>query len=256
MTLRVSTQGRDGPDDPDGPIATITIDNPGKRNAMSTDMWRQLPVLLESLRRVRVLVLTGADDVFCAGADIASLGDIGADPTVLSAAEEALAAFPHPTIARINGDCVGGGCQLALACDIRVAAPGARFGVTPARLGMVYPPGSTRRLAQTTGPANARWLLLTASLIPAGEALRMGLVHAVDADLDTHVAGLAGTLAARSRLSQAAAKDILAMIAGGAIDDDRAAGWMRRARDSGEAAEGAAAFLQRRPPRFPWRPHA
>lgn len=250
MTLRVSV---------DGPVATITIDNPGKRNAMSADMWRSVPGILSQLRGVPVVVLTGAGNTFCAGADIGSLQEIGTDTAganLAVAAEEALAAFPGVTIARVAGDCVGGGCQLALACDLRLAAPDARFGITPARLGVVYPVSSTRRLVQIAGLATATWLLLSASLIPASQALEAGLVHFVDAGLDERVPAVAQILASRSALSQAAMKEILAMVASGVVNEHRVEQWMRQVRVSGEAAEGAAAFLERRAPRFPWRPHA
>jgi enoyl-CoA hydratase/carnithine racemase len=239
-----------------GAVATVTIDNPAKRNAMTAGMWRALPEILKDLQHqsaVRVLVLTGAEGTFCAGADINDL-EAGAGLAVL--AEEALASFPKPTVARVEGDCVGGGCQLALACDLRLAAPGARFGITPARLGVVYPAVSTARLVHTLGLAHAKWLLLTAELASAADALRMGLVHEVadDAhDLDARVERTARTLAGRSLLSQAAAKEITAMSAYG-VDAERVHHWVKLMRDSGEAAEGAAAFLQRRPADFPWRP--
>ncbi|NED57478.1 enoyl-CoA hydratase/isomerase family protein, partial [Micromonospora aurantiaca] len=125
-------------------VATITIDRPAKRNAMSADMWRALPGILDTLAKddaVRVVVLTGAGGNFCAGADISELDDIHRDDDshLSTVAERALAAFPKPTLAAIEGYCVGGGCQLAAACDLRFAAEDARFGITPAKLGIVYP---------------------------------------------------------------------------------------------------------------------
>jgi enoyl-CoA hydratase/carnithine racemase len=267
----------------DGDIATITLDNPAKRNAMTPAMWRQLRNTIENLPLVRAAVLTGADGSFCAGADISSLTEIGAVPhhppsptsttlptgnvghsgapagvmpNLAVAAEEALAACPVPVIAAIEGDCIGGGCQLALACDLRIAARGSRFGITPARLGVVYPPQSLARLAHVAGVNTAQWLLLTGDLIDAGQALAMGLVHEVvpAADLPARVAALAATLASRSLLTQAATKDMLAHLATAPGPADRGAYWMAQALESGEAAEGAAAFLARRPPNFPWRP--
>lgn len=115
-------------------VATVRIANPAKRNAMTTDMWRALPGLLAECAAdpaVRVLVLTGEGDTFCAGADIATLTE-GAEASrdLAVAAEEALAAFPKPTVAAVRGHCVGGGCQLAAACDLRFAAEGASFGIT------------------------------------------------------------------------------------------------------------------------------
>ncbi|WP_327672602.1 MULTISPECIES: enoyl-CoA hydratase/isomerase family protein [unclassified Streptomyces] len=231
-------------------VATVVIDHPAKRNAMTDAMWASLPPLLERLAAdpdVRVLVLTGAGDTFCAGADISTLGE-GAAQGLAVAAEDALAAFPKPTLAVVRGFCVGGGSQLAAACDLRFAADGARFGVTPAKLGIVYPASSTRRLAALVGPATAKYLLFSGELIEAERALRTGLVDEVlpgDA-LDKRVAEFTRTLAARSQLTQAAAKEFVT----GRTDRD--AHWAEQARAGGESAEGVAAFLERRAPRFEW----
>ncbi|MFJ8953065.1 enoyl-CoA hydratase/isomerase family protein [Streptomyces sp. NPDC102381] len=231
-------------------VATVVIDHPAKRNAMTDAMWASLPPLLERLAadpEVRVLVLTGAGDTFCAGADISTLGE-GSAQGLAVAAEDALAAFPKPTLAVVRGFCVGGGSQLAAACDLRFAADGARFGVTPAKLGIVYPASSTRRLAALVGPATAKYLLFSGELIEAERALRTGLVDEVlpgDA-LDKRVAEFTRTLAARSQLTQAAAKEFVT----GRTDRD--AYWAEQARVGGESAEGVAAFLERRAPRFEW----
>lgn len=240
-----------------GPTATITISNPAKRNAMSLDMWCALPGLLAGLAAdpaVRVLVLTGAGDAFSAGADISDLRDpaIGPLPVQSAAveAEEALAAFPKPSLAAVRGSCVGGGCQLAAACDLRFAAEGSRFGVTPARLGIVYAASSTRRLVALVGPATAKYLLFSAELIGHERALRTGLVDEVlpgDA-LGKRVEEFAGVLASRSLLTQAAAKEF----AGHEPDPARVEHWARQAAGSGDTAEGASAFLDRREPRFGW----
>ncbi|WP_091553087.1 enoyl-CoA hydratase/isomerase family protein [Micromonospora pattaloongensis] len=240
-----------------GPVATVTIHNPARRNAMTPAMWRQLPALLDDLEAdatVRALVLTGAGDAFCAGADLGDLDELveAGDASIAVAAEERLAAFAKPTIAAIRGACVGGGCQLAVACDLRIAATDARFGVPPARLGLVYPAPTTRRLARLVGPAAAKHLLFTAELIDADRALRIGLVDEVlPVDgLAGRVAELTAAIAARSQLSIAAAKEIIDDRA----DDDRVAWWWGQVRDSGEAREGVAAFHDRRPPRFGWTP--
>ncbi|WP_341721435.1 enoyl-CoA hydratase/isomerase family protein [Micromonospora sp. FIMYZ51] len=237
-----------------GPVATVVIRNPDRRNALTPAMWRQLPVLLDGLEAdpaVRVLVLTGAEGTFCAGADLGSPDELLTDDLGIAvAAEERLAAFAKPTVAAIQGACVGGGCQLAVACDLRIAAEGARFGVPPARLGVVYAAPTTRRLARLVGPAATKYLLFTGDLVDAGRALRIGLVDEVlpDAELTARVAGLTRTIADRSQLSVAAAKEIV----DGRADDDRVAWWYRQMRDSGEAQEGVAAFHERRPPRFAW----
>ncbi|MEU1462046.1 enoyl-CoA hydratase-related protein [Streptomyces sp. NPDC005727] len=233
-------------------VATVVIRHPAKRNAMTAGMWQALPPLLEELAGdpgVRALVLTGEGGTFCAGADISTLQGARLEAQGLAvAAEEALAAFPGPTLAAIRGHCVGGGAQLAAACDLRLAEEGALFGVTPARLGIVYPSSSTRRLVSLVGPATAKYLLFTAELMDAGRALRTGFVDEVlpEGELDKRVAELTRVLASRSRLTQAAAKEF----ADGRTDRD--AHWAEQARGSGDTAEGVAAFLERRQPRFTW----
>lgn len=231
-------------------VATLVISNPAKRNAMTAGMWRALPGVLGRLAAdpaVRVLVLTGAGDTFCAGADISALREPGDEQQALAVrAEEALAAFPKPTLAAVRGYCVGGGSQLAGACDLRFAAEGARFGITPAKLGIVYPSSSTRRLTALVGPATAKYLLFSGELIDTERALRTGFVDEVHPaeGLDERVAEFCRTLASRSLLTQAAAKEF----ADGRLDRD--AHWAGQARGSGDTAEGVAAFLERRAPRF------
>ncbi|HLL36226.1 MAG TPA: enoyl-CoA hydratase/isomerase family protein [Streptomyces sp.] len=233
-------------------VATVVIHHPAKRNAMTAAMWRALPPLLDSLAadpEVRALVLTGEGATFCAGADISTLQGSPEEAQRLAvAAEEALAAFPKPTLAAIRGHCVGGGSQLAAACDLRFAEQGALFGVTPAKLGIVYPAPSTRRLVSLVGPATAKYLLFSGELIDAERALRTGLVDEVlpEGELAKRVAEFTRILAARSQLTQAAAKEF----ANGRTD--RAEHWAARARESGDTAEGVAAFLERRSPRFTW----
>ncbi|MFD7227792.1 enoyl-CoA hydratase/isomerase family protein [Streptomyces sp. NPDC059881] len=236
-------------------VATVVISHAAKRNAMTAAMWRALPGLLDGLAHdpgVRVLVLTGEGGTFCAGADISSLSEPpvpGETPQDLAVrAEEALAAFPKPTLAAVRGYCVGGGCQLATACDLRFAEDGASFGITPAKLGIVYPSSSTRRLVSLVGPAAAKYLLFSGELIGTQRALRTGLVDEVlpEGELGKRVAEFARVLTSRSQLTQAAAKEF----ASGRTDRDEH--WAEQARGSGDTAEGVAAFLERRQPRFTW----
>ncbi|GIH92801.1 enoyl-CoA hydratase/isomerase family protein [Planobispora siamensis] len=238
----------------DDHVATLRIDRPEKRNAMSAGMWRALPGILAPLAQdpaVRVLVLTGAGGTFCAGADISEIAGLaengdGTGATVI--AERALTEFPKPVIAMIEGFCVGGGCQLALACDLRIAARDARFAITPAKLGIVYPLSSTRRLVEHVGPSAAKLLLYSADQIDAGHALRLGLVDEVlpPESLAERVYGLARTMASRSQLTLAASKEVV----DGRADEARFREWQKES--ATELAEGVAAFLERRLPHFRW----
>jgi enoyl-CoA hydratase/carnithine racemase len=233
-------------------VATVVIHHPAKRNAMTAAMWRALPPLLDALAAdpgVRALVLTGEGGTFCAGADISTLREGPGEAQELAVlAEDALAAFPKPTLASIRGHCVGGGAQLAAACDLRFAAQGSLYGVTPAKLGIVYPASSTRRLVALVGPAAAKYLLYSGELIGAERALRTGLVDEVlpEGELAGRVAEFTGILVSRSQLTQAAAKEF----ANGRADRD--AYWTDQMRGSGDTAEGVSAFLERRRPTFTW----
>jgi enoyl-CoA hydratase/carnithine racemase len=248
-----------------GAVAVLTIDRPDKRNAMTAGMWAALPGVLAAQaadRSVRALVVTGAGPSFCAGADIADLlgGPDAADPMAAVrrdnlAAQAALREFPTPTIAMVRGHCIGGGVELATACDLRFSDPTGVFGVTPARVGIVYTPASTRALVQLIGPSATKYLLLSGELVDAAEALRWGLVDRVvpAADLEAEVLRLAEVLASRSALSQRATKEVVAALAAGGDGEAEAARWYRETVAAGELAEGVAAFAERRRPRFPWR---
>ncbi|WP_371499711.1 enoyl-CoA hydratase/isomerase family protein [Kitasatospora sp. NBC_00374] len=244
----------------DGAVATVLLDRPERRNAVTLAMWRGLPRVLERLAAhpdVRALLLTGAGGTFSAGADITELTGVYADPARADAyhadnvaAEEALAAFPHPTLAVVHGACVGGGCQLAVACDLRFAAEDARFGITPAKLGVVYPAVPTVRLARLVGPARAKYLLFSGELVSAGRAERYGLVEEVlpAGELDARAVEFARLLARRSPQTIGAVKSALAVPpeqAGPAV-----APWERKSRLAPDVREGLAAFLERREAQF------
>src|SRR3954469_20830294 len=136
---------------------------------MTAAMWAALPDLLTGLAddaTVRALVVTGAGPSFCAGADIATLLSRPDQATPMAevrrdnlAAQAALRAFPHPTVAAIRGHCIGGGVEIATACDLRLTDPTGVFGVTPAKVGVVYAPASTRALIDLVGPATTKYLL-------------------------------------------------------------------------------------------------
>jgi enoyl-CoA hydratase/carnithine racemase len=248
--------------DRDGPVATLTINRPDRLNALTYAMFTSLPKLLAeaaAMERVRVLVLRGAGRrSFSAGADISEFETARTTPeqaaaydNAVLAAEEALATFPAPTIAAIHGHCYGGGCALAVACDLRFAAPSARFAITPAKLGIVYPLRATKRLVDLVGPSRAKFILMSGIDIDAVRAAEIGLIDEVHEDVDGAVAELTATLAARSGVTQRAVKLTVHRILDGASTDDAAHAALREAAlASPDYAEGVRAFLERRPPNF------
>ena len=247
----------------EAPVATVLLNRAEKRNAMTHAMWSALAEHLAAAcaePTVRVVVLRGAGGHFCAGADIHDLRTERPPGTpsfldVNSAAETALATLPKPTVAAIEGDCIGGGCALAIDCDFRLAAPTARFGITPAKLGIVYPPASLERAVAVLGPAAAKRLLMSGELIDAPTALGIGLIDQICDDLDGAVATLAGELAERSLLTQAATKEMVASIVRhGSVTDDLVARWATTAAAAADSSEGARAFAERRRPVFSWHP--
>ena len=223
-----------------------------KRNAVTLAMWQGIARLVGELAAdpsVRVLVVRGAGDHFCAGADIAQLAAL-ADPARGAAyreanrtAEDALATFPKPSVAVVQGFCIGGGCEIAVACDLRIVERGARFGITPARLGIVYPAFAVERVVKLIGAAATKYLLYSAELVDADRALRIGLVDEVHdpGGLEERVRAFSTTLAGLSLLTQR-----------GAIDAELARTWEREAQAGPDVAEGIRAFTERERPRFTW----
>jgi enoyl-CoA hydratase/carnithine racemase len=248
----------------DGGIVTIRMDRPGKHNAISYAMWtafsRLMPVLAAD-DSVDVVVLRGAPGgPFSAGADISEFTTLraGAEGArrysqAVAEGEGALIAFPKPTIALVQGFAIGGGTQVAVACDLRVCDTTSRFGITPAKLGIIYALGSTARLVETVGAAWARWILLTGDLLDAEGALRIGLVHEVHApeEVEARAYALAGTLSQRARISLTGGKVMVERaFAGQLAEDDEVQALYAQSWSSGEYAEGVAAFLAKRPPDF------
>lgn len=249
MTLRLEIHGR---------IAHLVIDRAAKRNAITQAMWEQFPELIAramSDDAVRVLILRAAEPgAFSAGADIAEFADGARDPVwraknqaAIARAQIELARAPKPVIAQIEGDCVGGGCGLAIACDLRVATSAARFGITPAKLGLVYSLHDTKLLVDLVGPAQAKRILFTARLIDAAEAHRIGLVDLLDED----ATALADTIAANSPHTAREAKAMVRRILDGqADDDDTTRALFAQAFTLPDFDEGVSAFLDKRRPEF------
>ena len=171
-------------------------------------------------------------------------------------AVRALREMVKPSMAVLRGNCIGGGCQIAVACDLRFAAEGARFGITPAKLGIVYDFESTRQLVSLVGPARARYLLLSGELIDAARAREIGLVDDVvpAGELEQVADRFAATIASRSQASVRGMNRIIGKIAAGQHEPDDEVRHIRlRALTGEDYAEGVAAFLERRPPRFTFR---
>lgn len=244
MTLRLEI---------DGPVARLLLDRPAKRNAMTQAMWVSFPELIAEAidgQARLILVASTTAGVFCAGADLcelaASVGDAewrAANQVAINRTQYDLARAPMPTLAFIDGDCVGGGCGLAIACDLRVATARARFGITPAKLGLVYPLHDTKLLIELVGPAAAKQLLYTGALIDAPEALRIGLIDAIADTPDAMIDALLQT----SAHSQRATKAITRRILDGQVEDDAATRTMFADAFSGpDFREGVHAFLSKR----------
>jgi enoyl-CoA hydratase/carnithine racemase len=242
----------------DGAVATLTLNRPERRNAIDQAMRDALRAALHELdvdETVRCVVLTGAGTAFCAGVDLAEGQDASqATPGSRAPVAEPLWAFRKPVLAALNGPAVSGGLELALACDVRIAAQGARFGLTEVRIGSLPGSGGTQLLPRIVGSGDAARLLLTGDLVDAAEALRIGLVSEVvpDADLEAAAAALAARIAASAPLSLLAAKRALQAARDLPFSDGQALErqlWAELAA-SQDRAEGRAAFRERRPPRF------
>jgi enoyl-CoA hydratase/carnithine racemase len=248
----------------DGPVATLTLNRPASRNALNVAMWRGIPRLVAQAAAdpaVRVVIVCGAAGNFASGADIAEFPRVFADEeaalaygSLIETATAALANLEKPVIARIDGYCIGAGLAIALACDLRIAARGARLGAPPARLGLIYSLSDTRRLVDAVGASAAKAMLFTAALLTADEALRLGLVDEThDAkDLTGAVEDKARAIAALSSNSIRRAKALVSMVSRGQLEETgETRRWFAEAATGVDFAEGLAAFTARRPPVFP-----
>lgn len=214
-------------------VARLTISNPDRRNALDHEILDAISTTIPRLDSgidVRCLLLTGTDPVFSAGYDIGSIPDesFERDAEALVAhpfheALEAVAAFPWPTVAAINGHCLGGGLELAVTCDLRIAAEGALMGMPPAKLGLIYSHTGIAKFIDVIGSARTRELFLTGDRFPADRAESFGLVNRVapDRDLSVEAVGLAAAIAANAPLSMKGNKKVInALIANPVIDEE------------------------------------
>ena len=242
-------------------IATLTLNRPEKRNAINSAMMANLAAhfdALEQHRDVRVVVMRGAGPVFCSGRDLREMGQQqnaeGAAQTGVVELFHQLETLPHPTIAMVHGDALAGGCELALHCDLRVAADVARFGMPLARLGLIVPFELTCKLVEVLGPAFTRQFLFTAQPIEAHRAYDMGLVHQVvpPDDLEQATYAMARAIAGNAPLALRGIKaniqraiSLREQIAHADLDTI-----VQRTRRSADAREGVRAWLEKRQPEF------
>ncbi len=247
-----------------GGIATVTLNRPERYNALGSRIVEELGEVLEEVEEsgeIRAMILTGAGEkAFCSGVDLKERGEMDADGKwahnrALNAFAERLARLQAPTIAAINGLAFGGGLEITLACDFRIAVEGARFALPEVGLGIVPGAGGTQRLPRLVGPTRAKELILTGRRIGAEAALEMGLVSKVvpAGSLMEEALALAGEIAANSPLALAYAKAAVDLASETSIEQglryETAA--IRATLASEDYAIGLAAFAQKRAPEFP-----
>jgi len=249
----------------DGAVGRIIFNNPARHNAVSLDMWQAVAQIMEDFEhddRIRVIVLSGAGGkAFVSGADISEFKEKRASVEAAEAyaktsenARLALQETLKPTIAISRGDCIGGGMSTALACDLRVAAEGSKFGIPAAKLGLGYAYDGIKKLIDIVGPAYAREIFFTARQFTAEEALGMGLVNRVvpDGELESYVDNYCTTIAGNAPLTVRAAKQIVRE----ALKDEskRDMALCKRVVEecfaSEDYTEGRTAFMEKRRPVF------
>jgi enoyl-CoA hydratase/carnithine racemase len=246
----------------DGTIATVTLFNPDKLNALNARMWSRLRETMQGLAaegELRCVILRGEGAVFAAGGDLEEFRTARANVDLAlayhEAVGEALAAIescPHPTVAAILGPCVGGGLEIACACDLRIAGEGAKFGAPIMKLGFSMYPGELAGFLKLAGPAVAKEILLEGRLLNAAEAYAKGLLTRVVADdaVGSEAQATAARIAAGAPLVARWHKQWIARL----LEDRPLTAEEKRASfaflDTQDYAEGLAAFLEKRPPQF------
>jgi enoyl-CoA hydratase/carnithine racemase len=253
-------------DRPSEAVARITISNPEKRNALDHDILDALAETMPKLEdgiTTRCVIITGSGKVFSAGYDIGDIPDevfaeeaerLVAHP--FHRAIEAVEAFPFPTVAALNGHALGGGLELAVTCDLRIAAGSAKLGMPPAKLGLIYSHTGLQKFIDTVGIAHTRELFLVGANIDAEEAHRIGLVNHVvaPADLDEATLGLAAQIASNAPLSTKGNKEIIRKLTStGRLseEEERAVIELRLSSfRTDDFREGVRAFAEKRPARW------
>ncbi len=256
MTPKLITEQR-------GPIGTLVLNAPQRRNALSLEMWQGIPELIKKFEldaAIRCIVITGSGtEAFAAGADISEFeaNRASAETAKLydDATRAAASSIIHcrkPVVAAIRGICFGGGVAIAIACDLRIASPDARFCIPAARLGIAYGYEGTAALASKVGASLATEMLLTARVYSAAEALTHGLIHQIAPaeDYESFVARYTSAIAANAPLSMASSKLTIQAILQADAASRAAAEIVAACTTSEDYREGRSAFLEKRTPHF------
>jgi enoyl-CoA hydratase len=249
----------------DGTVATVTFNRPRLRNAISLAMWSEIATVTEALAKndsVRAIVYRGAGiEAFASGADISEFREHRNDTKSAVAygkhtqgACSAILLCPKPTVAMVFGFCMGGAMAIAMACDLRFAAEGSKFGIPAARLSIIYPLDAVRQLVDLVGPAYAKDILYSARTVDAGEALRIGFIQRLlpPSALEAYTYEYLRSVAANAPLSVRGTKAQLRAIFEGMTESSRqelAELGMQTYR-SQDYKEGTEAFLKKRAPKF------
>jgi enoyl-CoA hydratase len=246
----------------DGPIGWLTVDRPDSRGAMTREMWAAMPDRLNALATsdgVRLVVLRGTGGFFIAGADITEFREFRSDPELARQYDEgsngtldALAKLAVPSVAMIDGPCVGGGSLIAFGCDLRVATERAFLAIPAGRLGLAYPHHGLERLVAVVGEARALDLLLTGRRIGGREALDLGLVHRCFAndDLEAGTRALAADIAKMAPKALRYARLAVRRRLSGTLDRSEIDRLVADCFGSEDYKEGVAAFFEKRDPVF------
>jgi enoyl-CoA hydratase len=249
----------------EGGAGYLIFNNPERHNAVSLDMWEAATRILRDFAddtAVRVVIVTGAGGkAFISGADISRFGDersseeaVARYNAIVAEANTAFYEFPKPTIAMINGYCIGGGLGLAVCCDMRICSDKSKFGIPAAKLGLGYGYPGVKRLTDLVGPAFAKEIFFTARQFDAEEARVMGLVNRVmpEAELESYVQNYAATIAGNAPLTVSTAKFIIGEVCKDAAKRDlaHADALVKRCFESKDYIEGRTAFMEKRKPAF------
>ncbi|HSU76814.1 MAG TPA: enoyl-CoA hydratase [Burkholderiales bacterium] len=248
-----------------GAVGWIVFNQPAKKNAISGAMWRAIPPAMAEFDRdpeVRCVAFRGAGtEAFAAGADISEFESVRSERGAVAEYDDLLDRVLHaiqgslkPSLAMIYGYCLGGGVEIALACDLRYCAASAEFGIPAAKLGLGYNIEGHKRLLETVGHAWAREIMFLGRRYPAEEARAIGLVHRVlpDGELESHVDGVIEALCRNAPLAIANTKTILEQYvkSEGEPDLARMRAAIERCAKSADYSEGRRAFMEKRKPRF------